>query len=84
MSFSIDSVILHNEGVGTQEGRERKREKHHTGIKLSIWVGTSRKEGGDQKSSDIMLSVFLWEIFSISLSLGNISEKTKNIGVITF
>ena len=47
-------------------------------------MGTYRKEGGDQKNSDIMLSVFLWEIFSISLSLGNISEKTKNIGVITF
>lgn len=43
MSFSIDSVILHNEGVETWEGRERKREKHHTGIQLSIWVLTEKK-----------------------------------------
>lgn len=53
--FSIDSVILHNEGVETQEGRKKKRKTSHWD-QLSIWVLLGKKVG-------IRRAVISWWVF---------------------
>ena len=45
------------------QGKKKRKTSHWD---PTIHMGTYRKEGGDQENSDVMPSVFLWEIFSIS------------------